>query len=158
MVPIFIIPLRQRKEDIPALVLHFLQKFNDENNKNVSISPDILEIFLKYDWPGNVRELENYIERLVVMSFDEKITSDSLSFIEFNAEKSAGDTGIKTHISQERPSNELAKSLEEIEKEKILESLRLCANVQSKAARRLGITPRKLGLRIKKYGIVLDEK
>lgn len=156
VVPIFILPLRERKGDIPALVLHFLQKFNNENNKNISISHDILEIFMKYDWPGNVRELENYIERLVVMSSDEKITSDSLSFIEFNIEKSASDTGIKTPSAQVNISNELTKNLEEIEKEKILESLRVCANVQSKAARRLGITQRKLGLRIKKYGIVLD--
>ncbi|MBI5208179.1 MAG: nif-specific transcriptional activator NifA [Candidatus Firestonebacteria bacterium] len=159
VVPIFIPALRERKEDIPALALHFLNITNRENNKNVSLSPEILEIFIKYDWPGNVRELENCIERLVVMSSDEKINNDNLYFYEFNLNKD--NSTEKTSIShlEVKPydiSNKLTKTLEEIEKEQIIEALRECANVQAKAARRLGITMRKLGLRIKKYGIIVN--
>ena len=68
VVPIFMPALRERREDIPLLVEFFLKRFNKENNKNVSISPDALRVLADYNWPGNVRELENTIERLVVMS------------------------------------------------------------------------------------------
>ena len=62
-------PLRERKEDIPLLVNHFLQIYSKKNNKNIKgISKKAIEILLKYDWPGNVRELENVIERAVVLA------------------------------------------------------------------------------------------
>jgi transcriptional regulator with PAS, ATPase and Fis domain len=61
--------LRERKEDIPLLANHFLQKFSEENKKSIShISPEALEILLQYSWPGNVRELEHTIERAVIFS------------------------------------------------------------------------------------------
>jgi Nif-specific regulatory protein len=68
VIPIHLPPLRQRREDIPLLVNHFLEKYNRENNKNVTkMSRGVLDLLLEYPWPGNVRELENCIERAVVM-------------------------------------------------------------------------------------------
>ena len=72
VVPIVIPPLRERKEDIPLLVEHFVKKYNDENNKKVKgLSPEALEWMVRYEWPGNVRELENLIERMVALTSNE---------------------------------------------------------------------------------------
>jgi DNA-binding NtrC family response regulator len=72
-------PLRERRSDIPALIDHFLDKYNDENSRNLrKISRDVLNLMLRYGWPGNVRELENAIERGVVLSRDENFTEDLL--------------------------------------------------------------------------------
>jgi DNA-binding NtrC family response regulator len=69
VVTITLPPLRERKEDIPSLANHFLQKFSEENHKNIShISPEAFEILTLYSWPGNVRELEHTIERAVILS------------------------------------------------------------------------------------------
>jgi DNA-binding NtrC family response regulator len=69
VVPVHLPPLRERREDIPMLVDHFLEKYNRENGKHVTkISREVLDHLLAYSWPGNVRELENCIEHAVVMS------------------------------------------------------------------------------------------
>jgi two-component system response regulator PilR (NtrC family) len=70
-------PLRQRKEDIPLLMQHFLEKYSEENNKSgIEIAPEVLDVLTDYDWPGNVRELENVIERAVVLSTKPRIDVD----------------------------------------------------------------------------------
>ena len=62
-------PLRERKDDIPLLVQHFLEKYGEENHKpHLELTPEALDLLMEYDWPGNVRELENVIERAVVLS------------------------------------------------------------------------------------------
>jgi len=68
VVPVFLPALRERKEDIPVLADYFLKKYNEENQKSLRLTPEVVDLFMGYDWPGNVRELENTIERLVVMS------------------------------------------------------------------------------------------
>jgi DNA-binding NtrC family response regulator len=71
--------LRERKEDIPLLATHFLQRFSEENHKNIShISPEALEILIRYSWPGNVRELEHTIERAVILSIHPIILPEDL--------------------------------------------------------------------------------
>lgn len=67
VVPIIIPPLRKRKEDVPQLILHFLDTFNRKYQRNRQISAEVMKILLDYDWPGNIREVENLIERLVVI-------------------------------------------------------------------------------------------
>jgi len=68
VLPIFLPPLKKRKEDIPALVHHFLEKYSQRaNGKKTVMSPEAMDLLMRYDWPGNVRELENIVERLVVM-------------------------------------------------------------------------------------------
>ncbi|MCG3181650.1 MAG: Anaerobic nitric oxide reductase transcription regulator NorR [Phycisphaerae bacterium] len=72
-------PLRQRREDIPRLIDHFLDRYNQENSVSVTqISPAVLDLLLRYPWPGNVRELENAIERAVVMSRGQELTENLL--------------------------------------------------------------------------------
>lgn len=78
VVPVNVPPLRDRKEDIPALITHFVLMFNLKYKLNKRISQDMIDILLRYDWPGNVRELENLIERLVVVSSRDTLTKDDL--------------------------------------------------------------------------------
>ncbi|MDD3364787.1 MAG: sigma 54-interacting transcriptional regulator [Syntrophomonas sp.] len=82
VVPVHVPPLRDRKEDIPPLVAHFMQMFNRKHKLDKKISPEVVEIFMGYNWPGNVRELENLIERLLVISTKIVLTREDLpSFI-----------------------------------------------------------------------------
>lgn len=78
VVPVNIPPLRERKEDIPALAAHFIQLFNRKYKMNKRISSGVVDIFMQYDWPGNVRELENLIERMVVITIKDIITKEDL--------------------------------------------------------------------------------
>ncbi|MBI4847932.1 MAG: nif-specific transcriptional activator NifA [Nitrospirae bacterium] len=142
VIPVFLPPLRERGEDITALIEYFLKKFNKEHDRSVSLDKSALQVLMNYDWPGNVRELENTIERLVIMSTSNTITPSDLP----------------DSLSISRPKN-LGKSLSlttniiEIEKTNILEALEKTHWVQAKAAKLLGITPRQIGYKMKKYGI-----
>src|SRR4030066_874165 len=79
VVPIVIPPLRERKEDIPTLIDHFISKFSAENNKNVKgISKEALEVVMEYELPGNIRELENLVERVIALTFNEYIQLNEL--------------------------------------------------------------------------------
>ena len=79
VVPIFLPPLRERTEDVPALVTHFLNFYNEKNDRYVAhIDPRALEAMQRYAWPGNVRELQNYIERAVVMAHGDELTYELL--------------------------------------------------------------------------------
>ncbi len=142
VIPILLPPLKERGEDIPILIEYFLKKFNKENNRAVVLDNNALQVLLNYDWPGNVRELENTIERLVVMSRSDKITASDLPI----------PLGIK-RIKSQVESTSLTSDIEDIEKINILNALEKTGWVQAKAARLLGITPRQIGYKIKKYGI-----
>ncbi|MGZ3692170.1 MAG: sigma 54-interacting transcriptional regulator, partial [Pseudobdellovibrio sp.] len=79
VMPIFLPPLRERPDDIPALAINFLAKFSKEHGKIItSIAPDCLELMKKYRWPGNIRELENIIERAFIVESSSIMTSSSL--------------------------------------------------------------------------------
>jgi PAS domain S-box-containing protein len=74
VVPIYLPPLRERKEDIPLLVMHFIEIFNNRFGFNKKIAPQVIDALVKYSWPGNVRELENIVERMMVTAPNEEIT------------------------------------------------------------------------------------
>src|ERR671924_217723 len=77
VINIFLPPLRERKDDIPLLAQHFLEKYGQENNRRgLELTPDALDLMMEYDWPGNVRELENVIERAVVLTAGPRIGAD----------------------------------------------------------------------------------
>lgn len=129
-------PLRERKEDIPLLAEHFLNKFAADNRKEVTgFSPDAMEFLLGYDWPGNVRELENAIERAVILVKDSLITVADLPQENLSLVRSAS-TG---------------KNLKEVEKNHVLNVLRKTGGNYSEAARILGISRMTLYNKAKEY-------
>lgn len=145
VVPIFLPPLRQRREDIGLLAEHFLRRFNEENGKSVTLSAEVLNVFMTYEWPGNVREIENTLERLVVMSRGKTALVSDLPI-------NIRDQSLKVRhglITKEG----LPSAIEDIERTKILDALSKTGWVQAKAARILGLTPRQIGYKMKKYNI-----
>ncbi len=145
VVPIFLPSLMERKEDISLLSEYFIKKYNTENNKSAMITPDVMNVFMNYDWPGNVRELENTIERLVVMARGKNITASDLPI---NIREQSMRARYSVQIKDALPS-----TIEDIEKARILGALQMTGWIQAKAAKSLGITPRQIGYKIKKYNI-----
>ncbi|MGQ9778014.1 MAG: sigma-54-dependent transcriptional regulator [Thermodesulfobacteriota bacterium] len=153
VVPIIIPPLRERREDIPLLIEHFIKKFNTENQKNVKgVTVEALESMVNYDWPGNVRELENLIERVVALTSNEYIQSDELPLPFTSFSKS---NGLKESVLSGKIS--FTKAEEEFEREIILDALRKTKFVQSHAAELLGISRRILKYKMDKLGITPEQ-
>jgi two-component system response regulator AtoC len=139
-------PLRNRKDDIPLLVEHFLEKYKDKRSKK-QISNEALSALMLHDWPGNVRELENCIERSIVMGEGDTIMpSDLPTAISDEAGKLTDN-----EIIDEIPANGV--SLDQIEKNLMIKALDQSKWNQTEAAKMLGITRRKLQYRMDKYGI-----
>lgn len=135
-------PLRERKEDIPLLVNHFILKFNAKNSKNVKgIDRAGLNLLQNYSWPGNIRQLENCVETAVVMAEEEFITSELLP-LEVRAEGVKGGT----------VSLSLGTSLKEVEREMIIQTLNHVKGNKTKAAQILGIGIRTLYRKLEEYG------
>jgi Nif-specific regulatory protein len=142
--PIFLPPLRERKDDIMLLADHFLEKFSAENGKRITrISTPAIEMLTRYHWPGNIRELENCIERAVLLCEDDVIRSEhlppSLQMIRKD------DTSINASFKEVVANKE---------RELIVDALKKCGGQQRRAAQELGLTERILGYKIRKYGIL----
>ncbi|PMP69077.1 MAG: sigma-54-dependent Fis family transcriptional regulator [Thermodesulfobacterium geofontis] len=150
VIPIYLPPLRERKEDIPLLIDHFLKKFNKEYGKNISITKSAMEKLMNYSWPGNVRELENTIERLVILAEGDKITLKDLPFY-ITQEVDIKTIGINLK-------NSLPIQLKLLEKRAIEEALKACNYNQTKAAKLLGLTKRQINYKIKKYALIKNKK
>lgn len=143
-------PLRDRKEDIPLLASHFMEKYSAENAKTVrALSKDVMKRFMDYSWPGNVRELENMIERVIVLAETEEIGVDLVpdeigrfSEVLPAQELSLGAEGII-----------LSKAVENYERAMITEALKKCGGVQKRAAELLGIKATTLNEKIRKLQI-----
>jgi transcriptional regulator with PAS, ATPase and Fis domain len=143
VVPLHLPPLRDRKEDIPLLINHFLHKYSRRAKKQiVGLGQDVLEALMQYDWPGNIRELENTIERAVVLSRSEELELDALVY-----------HGISSGSSLLSPMDGTYRSLEEVEKEYIKTVLHAQQGNKSQAAKVLGIDRKTLITKIKKYHI-----
>ena len=144
-------PLRQRREDIPILLDHFLKKYSRENRKEVtSLTKEAKDFLLQYDYPGNVRELENLIERAVVLCRGEAITSQDLP-VNLRESKAEGTVG------QRASSQRLPDTLETLERQLLLQALERSGWVQTRAAEDLGINERVLRYKMKKYKITEKE-
>ncbi len=143
VVSIHLPPLRERKEDIPLLVSHFLKKHNKTGGKVVKgVSSRALELLVDYDWPGNVRELENVIERAIVLRQDEMLLARSISL-------PAGEKSLPSKI----PFSSTHASLAETEKELIQKALRTTQWNQTKAAKLLGVHRNTLRRKIRHFNI-----
>jgi DNA-binding NtrC family response regulator len=172
VVPIEIPPLRKRREDIPALVGHFLQVYSALNDRYVvHIERKAMQCLQDYHWPGNVRELQNYIERSVVMADSDELTCDLLPEIVTGKSSSATATNnepapkwdfdsLSREVVQQgirvadSDSNNLHSSIvDRVEKELIAQVLATCNYVQTKAATRLGINRNTLHKKMKDYNL-----
>jgi two-component system NtrC family response regulator len=147
VISILLPPLRERKEDIPILLDHFFKKYLEINQKKIhDLSKEARTILLRHSFPGNVRELENLIERAVVLCRGEVITTQDLPF-----HLQEGPSEKQWEFS--RKTKTLPDSLEEIERNMIVNALHQHQGVQTRAAESLGISERVLRYKIKKYGI-----
>ena len=155
VVPIVMPPLRGRQGDIPQLFGYFLQRFNAENNRNLKISSAAMDLIVSYDWPGNVRELENCVERMVVMARHDIIAPEDVPVpVNLNLTHSTLTPSPSFSPSlPSPPSSSLPGAVADIEQQRLIEALQRSGGVQTRAASFLGITPRQLGYRLKKYRI-----
>jgi len=145
-------PLRDRKEDIPSLVEHFLAKHRySATAQPAAISEEAIRRLMEYNWPGNVRELENVIERAVVLSRGQIITSRELPFGDHEAGE--GEDGEVDAADAKGDSSFFKKSVAQFEKDLIMKALRDATGNRSKAAEMLGIYRRLLYAKIKEYGL-----
>jgi len=144
VIPIHLCPLRERVEDVPLLVDHFIEKYNRENGKRVGgIDQGALNMLMKYHWPGNVRELENLIERAVVTAGSPTLTED-----DFPVDLVLGPIGEDMHGLK------VPMKLEEGSKYLILKTLEKFNGNKTKAAEALGITTRTIRNKLAEYNIV----
>jgi DNA-binding NtrC family response regulator len=141
-------PLRERKEDIPALATFFIRRFAGEIKKRLDgLQPEALKLLMRYNWPGNIRELENAIERAVLLTEGPNITAVDLRLGELTTTGSPGDASPVIRI----PPTGIA--LEEIERQALIEALKMSNWVQKDAAELLSISPRVMNYKIKTLGI-----
>ncbi len=150
VVPIVLPPLRERVEDVPLLLNFYVEKFNRIFNRSVYFHPDAACRLQGYAWPGNVRELANMVERLVIMAEKEIITEHDLP-LNTVCRAPRAETMENAAFVQDN----LGSEVELLERRHIVQALKETNGVQQKASKALGITPRQLGYRIKKYEIDL---
>ncbi|ADR33973.1 transcriptional regulator, NifA subfamily, Fis Family [Sulfuricurvum kujiense DSM 16994] len=168
VIPINLPPLRERYEDVKLLIEHYLHRFMKEHRKTMHFTKEAMELLLDYPWPGNIRELQNTMERIVLICPDGEIQPEMLAHVlPFNYQKlymqsEPAPTPQPAYISQPAPTPHAEvhsggpmtkKSLQELERESILQALIDSHGIQTKAARLLGMTARQIGYKIKQYGI-----
>ncbi|MBI5308875.1 MAG: sigma-54-dependent Fis family transcriptional regulator [Planctomycetes bacterium] len=164
VLPIYVPPLRERKDDIPLLVKHFVHKYNTEFKKNIHhIPPETERILVEYSWPGNIRELKNVIERAVLITGKETLSPELVAPIELikkvpgemlavNAD--AADDADGTRVdSGEGGAKQDVRSLANIEKQYIQKVLKETSWKRTEAAKILGINRTTLYNKIKEYGL-----
>ncbi len=146
VIPITVPPLRERKDDIPLLVDHFIRMVSAENGKREkTVSVEALAYFLSYDWPGNIRELRNMVERLVIMTPGDVVGPDDLP-----APLRPKDTALAGDASRDRT---LREAREAFERAYITSELRAQDWNMTRAAEKLGIERSHLYRKIRAYGI-----
>ncbi|MBA2378840.1 MAG: hypothetical protein H0V76_04625 [Blastocatellia bacterium] len=142
-------PLRERKEDIPELVKHFVKKFCDQTGRDVTVSPNALQLLRNYVWGGNVRELEHTIERAVALERTDQIQPERLpdDITNYNPER------IKSDFDLPDEGINLAAHIDNLEKTYVLEAMRRTSGNQTKAADLLDMQVRSLRHLLDKHSI-----
>jgi transcriptional regulator with PAS, ATPase and Fis domain len=147
VVRLYLPPLRLRREDIPLLVPHFLDKHGGAGTHAISgVSREFMDALQRYDFPGNVRELENLVHSAIVLSRDELLTTDDLPV-------SVRDLAEEEGHTFERFEGSLPQQVEALERRLIAEALAQAGGVQYRAAEHLGISERTLRYKIEKYAM-----
>ena len=143
VIPIELPPLRERRDDIPALIDHFVRKHAQRTGRRIdAVAEGVVHVLQQYEWPGNVRELENTVERAVVLSSGTVLTAESISVL---GAPSTQATGL--------PSLRLRQNIEWAEKETIRRALDNARGVKKDAAELMGISQRALSYYLAKYRI-----
>ena len=138
-------PMRERREDIPLLIDHFVERFARDNHKRIDgVSREARDLLIRYEYPGNVRELENIIERAVVISRGPVLSREDLPF---------QDAPCEPEADPEAPGGTLNEALEALERKMLQDALEQAGFNQSQAARLLGLNERMLRYKLKKYGL-----
>jgi transcriptional regulator with PAS, ATPase and Fis domain len=152
VVPIVIPPLRHRKEDIPKLVEHLIEKFNGEYGRHVrAISPEAVQVLMEYAWPGNVRELENIIGRAMIAM----AMSDTVIEARFVPAPGAGrPAGAAARPVAPVSGATLDEVVSAAEKGALVRTLEEVGGNKTEAARRLGIAPRTLYYKLERHGLL----
>lgn len=152
VIPIHLPPLRERKEDIPLLVVHFIEKIGKATSKVVrGIAPDALAVLEGYHWPGNIRELENVIERAIVLGSGDTITREALP-ASLSRPREAPD------LAPDIPGQgfDLEATLDRLERRYIQQALQRTGGNQTRAATLLGLSFRQLRYKVRKHGLQND--
>ncbi|MFQ5512515.1 MAG: sigma-54-dependent transcriptional regulator [Candidatus Krumholzibacteriia bacterium] len=146
VIPIHVPPLRERKEDIPFLVNHFVDRFNRELGKHVKpVARDVMEVLINYDWPGNVRELKNVVERAMLLDAEEAILREHLPGEIYASGPGTAGPDRAAHVL----SSFFPMTLREVEQIQILKTLEQTKGNKSKAAGILGISRQTLREKLK---------
>jgi len=169
VVSIFLPPLRERRDDIPPLITHFLARFNKDNRADLSLAPEAMTIMLNCYWPGNVRELENCLERAATMARGRRIEELNFPCVHHRCLTQALHASTATVIAVPVDSIAIAPApirehtvtavAEEprprgaSERERLIEAMEQCGWVQAKAARMLNLTPRQMAYALQKHDI-----
>ncbi len=144
VIPIKLPALRERKEDIPLLVEHFLSRLNERRATEKKISQSGLQMLKNYNWPGNIRELENLIERLYVISPDSKISEELIAHYLVNSKQ----------IPKSYDNMALEDAMYAFEKNMIAQALKQANGVKNRAAKILGIRTSALYYKLEKFGLI----
>ncbi|HQR32601.1 MAG TPA: sigma-54 dependent transcriptional regulator [Blastocatellia bacterium] len=159
-------PLRERKEDIPLLVEHFLHRLNTKLGKTITVPPETLDWLCKFDWMGNVRELENAVERAVTLNVGGRLLpEDFLQFTPIPLTQTLAEKLSVASVSEVVPNSnsafwvcELPKTLEEVERQHILAMLRFMKGNKLRTSELLGIGRYSLYRKAERLGIDLNQE
>jgi two-component system response regulator PilR (NtrC family) len=153
VIPVHLPPLRERREDIPLLADHFLEKYREQMGKEISgISRDATAFLQAYPWPGNIRELENVVERAVALERTPAILPESLP-PQIRGESPADGSGNGRAIDLPASGFDLEQHVQSIERDYIAQALQRAGGVQVKAAELLGMSFRSFRYYVKKYNL-----
>ncbi|MEM7235271.1 MAG: sigma-54 dependent transcriptional regulator, partial [Planctomycetota bacterium] len=148
VIPIAIPPLTERREDIPALVTHFIQRFNRELNRSVVGTSDaFLKHLEEYHWPGNIRELKNTIERAMILSTEDVLDERNLPIDLFDETEGRETSGDRIELSQR------GLVLEDVERDLVRQALTLAKGNQTRAGRLLGLNRDQIRYRVEKFSL-----
>ncbi|MCX8117269.1 MAG: sigma-54 dependent transcriptional regulator [Desulfobacterota bacterium] len=158
IVPIFLPPLKERQEDIPALAMHFLKKYSEEMGKSIKgFTPEAMERLMKYPWPGNVRELENVIERTVVMMDEEMVRVEHLILPGQKRAEEIERIPMTSEELKEIKKQLREKAVEEVERAFVIKALERNQWNVTRAAEEVGMLRPNFQALMRKYGLRVRE-